>query len=776
VNAALPLRYALPCLYSLLLVACGGGAASGAASGAAAAGPATPQSFWASQPVAPDETVLAATGNTDATSTVQVALLSNASPGTPGAPAPALQWQPATVLQASATSVKFLIPASWPKGVYAYQIQSHGLASPVALLNAPDITFIQGDQGDSASPGGWIQVHGTSIAMAGQSASLDLVLGGQLVATLAPDASGNAYAQRFLVPASVAAGSYQVYVHNGAGGPAAWTQYQAFFTTAVNTFAIAPAAVWPSTVFDVTRQAGTTTDARVAAAIAAARANGGGVIYFPAGAYTLTTQLNLPDHTILRGAAQASAVLTWTAVPADPTAPGTSAKALVQGALLSSVTGARATFSIDNLSLIGAPAFSGHAVDTQYSNEPAWLRNASIRLPYISAKLAGDVPTAVYLRHRHNFAISASSLDAMNTIDAHDDVCALLVQNSTLDWRNETIFLSGASHGFIISGNVFNLRGTAATNGWTSQADPNPGFWFTSFYGTSIGGPFTRDLYYAGNSSTRDESELPPAYVGITFDGGQGIYLGGVAGVDGTTLSLAGRTLVPADGSTYEWAGAVVQVLDGTGAGQWRYLTQAGPGQGRVTIDRAWDIAPDATSTVSLLNLQGRVLMIGNDFAQEQTNQEYYFAMDVINAQNTYGVTGATTQNYAWIGRHYDGLSPGWHNQVLDNSVVRGDKVNLVAAVQTATPGYAGRVGAYQVFRNNRAAAGIPATISFVALHGRFDDIVSEKNSVTDLNLGPVAGDPLDFVGVVLRKNAATLDGNLSAGGALDTPGIVFVP
>jgi hypothetical protein len=775
------LRLALPCLSSALLLACGGGGSAGsAASVDASAAPAalasatgTPHSFWASQPVAPDETVLAATGNTDTASTVQVALLANTSPGTPNSAAPSLQWQPATVVQASATAVKFLIPASWPQGVYAYQIQSHGVSSAVSLLNAPDITFIQGDQGDSASPGGWIQVHGTAIAMAGQSASLDLVSGGQVVATLAPAPGGNAYAQRFPVPASLPAGNYAVYVHNGAGGPAAWTQYQAFITSAVTTFPVAPAAVWPSTVFNVAQQAGATTDARVAAAIAAAQANGGGVIYFPAGAYSLTTQINMPEHTVLRGASQSSSVLTWTAVP---TTTGTAPQPLVQGALLPGATGARAAFSIDNLSLVASSNFSGKAVDTEFTYEPAWLRNTTIVLPYISNYSATYVPTAVYLRHRHNFEISGNTLNAVNTIFARDDVATLLVENNTLNWRDGTIFLSGASHGFIISNNVFNLRGTALTNGWLAMSDPNPGFDFTSFYGTSIGGPYTRDMYYAGNTSTRDEAELPPSYVGITFDGGQGIYLGKVASVEGTTLRLAGKTMVPAGGGTYEWAGAVVQVLQGTGAGQWRYLAQAGPGQSSVTIDRAWDIAPDATSTISLLNLQGRVLMVNNDFAQEQTNQDYYFAMDVIKAQNTYGVTGATTQNYAWIGQHYAGLSPGWHYQVLDNSVVRGDKVNLVAAVQSATPGYTGPMGAYQVFRNNSAAAGVPTTVSFVSLHGRMDDIVGEKNQVTFMNLGPVSTDPLDFTGVVLRKNSATFNGNLSASSVQNIPGVSYLP
>ena len=61
---------------------------------------------------------------------------------------------------------------------------------------------------------------------------------------------------------------------------------------------------WPSTVFTVaSRQPGIGRNATagVLAALAAARANGGGVVFFPRGQYFIDVPLIVPDNTIIRG-------------------------------------------------------------------------------------------------------------------------------------------------------------------------------------------------------------------------------------------------------------------------------------------------------------------------------------------------------------------------------------------------------------------------------------------------------------------------------------------
>jgi hypothetical protein len=112
----------------------------------------------------------------------------------------------------------------------------------------------------------------------------------------------------------------------------------------------------------------------------------------------------------------------------------------------------------------------------------------------------------------------------------------------------------------------------------------------------------------------------------------------------------------------------------------------------------------------------------------------------------------------------------------LDNQIVRGTSVSLASIVETKAAGYAGVMGAYQVFRNNTADAAVPTTISVVAANGRFSDILIENNGITDLNLGPTLTDPLDFDSLLLRGNHANLNGNLSSYKPQKVAGIVLVP
>jgi hypothetical protein len=748
--------------------------------------PGGPRSFWASQPVGPNETVLAASGNTDSSSTVEVARLPDDSPGLPNMGNATLEWQAATVLQSSNTSIKFLIPASWPEGVYAYRIRSHGASSGAALLNAPNIWFIHCDHGESSVPGGWLQVHGTAIATPRSQARLALVNGGRVVAILTAEPGGNDYMQRYRIPVDLRPDRYEIFAHNGHGGPGAWTRFQSFVDAPVDSILIAPAAVWSSEVVDVTGQAGSTDDERFAAAIEALNAHGGGVLYVPAGTYSLTRQLALPDRTTLRGVGKTKSTLQWVASPMGGGPNGPRQIAMITGALLSKGKPDRGNFAVQDIGIVAAPDFVYRAIDV-FSSERGGVTRVSIQLPNV-----GDFdnntefhPTAIFLRNVKNFEIVDSDLDASRDIFARDGVSFLRIENNRLNWRDSNIWLSGRSHGFLVVRNIFNLRGNADRNGWAALAskqkgtNPNPGFWFTSFYGTtlvgpSMGGPYARDLYYANNRSSRDEAELPPFYTGMTFDGSEGIYLGKVASVDGTTLHLNGTTLLPPNGGKYDWVGAIAQIVDGRGAGQWRYLVHATAGASEVNIDQPWDVEPDGGSTVNLVNLQGRVLMVDNDFAQEQTNQNYFFAVDLIKANNTYGVEGSTAGDSTWLGKHYHGLSPGWHLQVLDNHVVRGSASYFKSAVIFRTDEYSGPSGAYQVFRNNRAEPKVPTSISITSRAGRFADAVVEGNVVTSIDLGPKPSDPIDVTGIVLRRNTGGVTGNL-AGRKFDDESVVRV-
>ena len=117
--------------------------------------------FWASDPVQPDETVLVQ-GCDLAGATVEMARLEDDIRPPPADPAVA-KWSPVPVLQGGDQSLKFVVPAGWKPGVFAFRLSVGGVASAPHLLNAPEPWWMQGDRGGSASPAGWLRVQGKSL-------------------------------------------------------------------------------------------------------------------------------------------------------------------------------------------------------------------------------------------------------------------------------------------------------------------------------------------------------------------------------------------------------------------------------------------------------------------------------------------------------------------------------------------------------------------------------------------------------------------------------------
>ena len=227
-------------------------------------------------------------------------------------------WTRVPVLQGDEQTLKFVVPANWRPGVYACRISAGGGASDVLLLNAPDPWWVQGDEGDAASPGGWLRVMGKSLVLAGPAvARLEPEKGDPVV--LKP-AGADGYCLRFDVPADLPSGRYTVRVHNGSGGPAAWRE--------AGKIDVRPAPVFPPAVYsvletygpDAVKQMRTTlvkynqpldrTDG-IQAALKKAKDNGGGVVFFPAGRYTVKGPLVVPPRTVLRGEGEGLVTLWW---------------------------------------------------------------------------------------------------------------------------------------------------------------------------------------------------------------------------------------------------------------------------------------------------------------------------------------------------------------------------------------------------------------------------------------------------------------------------------
>ncbi len=110
-----------------------------------------------------------------------------------GGPAPArFAWpgQGAKVeaLQATDNSLKFVVPARLPAGIFAYRITTAS-GTATGLLNRPAVWWTQGDRGPSSSPGGLLHLFGKNLVAGGAG-------GAAATTTLSQGTAGVARRQR----------------------------------------------------------------------------------------------------------------------------------------------------------------------------------------------------------------------------------------------------------------------------------------------------------------------------------------------------------------------------------------------------------------------------------------------------------------------------------------------------------------------------------------------------------------------------------------------------
>ncbi len=743
-----------------------------------------PRIFWASQPVKPDETILATTGGTDLDTTAELAVLANTAAGLPPGTAPApTDWTALTPHTATPRSVTVTVPENWTQGIYALRVTRAGTTSPAKFVNLPDPWFVQGDQGDTATPGGSFVVAGTCLAFPNKTPRAVLLRTGHpaveltnpsRVGTLAPKTGGAAstgFALRYTVPAGTPEGEYALYLHNGCGGPAGWVKFTNRIETPITTVTVRAAEVWPATTYELTAMPGANDDARFAAALAQVKTNGGGRIHIPAGTYTLTQRLVLPRRTVLVGDGPDKTIVKWSVNPPLSDAHYTALDGLVHGERLYTSLAFLQTFALEDLKLESSDTFTGKLVMRNGTAEPGWLRNTHLVVP--TPPLSGGSPTALYMQDAANTFIDGCLFQSPNhCLYAHRQVTYIRISGSVFRFRGMNVSFNGGGHNHVIYDNVFEVHGSPEENGWLRHTDsvPNPGFFFASFRSQ----PYCRDLLLANNwSENKMVNHSPRGFVGYSTDGTDGGYTGPITSVTGTTI------VVPDAIGTYSavnrapnWEGAVVQILGGRGAGQWRLVVSAPAGGNTITIDRPWDIAPDATSTIALNEFLGRTLFIDNNYAAEPLHQDYYCTLDSIKASNSYGVDQHPLADKetdpvpnasvpCWTGRHYDGTMPGWHLQVLDNTINRGATTLFQTGVIEPTVGYPGEVGTAHVYRNNRNRLGNSFTIKVATEDGSFAGILIERNTVDSILLeGRLkskvwADHPYAVSGVLLRGNTS---------------------
>jgi hypothetical protein len=686
---------------------------------------AAPTVLWVSDPVRPDETVVLLTEGASAASTVEATWLADGEVTRPGASA-ALpeQWTALASLQAARQCVKTVIPASWEPGVFALRMREAGQVSSVSIANAPDPWWLQGDEGRHSTPGGWVRIFGKCLSLDAPAARLVLRDGRGMDATLELTQT-TSWALGGRLPATLQPGEYEAFVHNGHGGDLTWRS--------AGKLTVIPPVAWKTDIFTVALEGeGADTDKAIQNALQRARDNGGGVVYLPRGAYDVKGQLVIPPHTVLRGEGMGLVSLHW---PDYETPPDSLIVAN--------------DCAIEDLSLYCRNHL--RVITNEPASERFHLSRVRIRAnAFFMALGPGEtfrgrtapqkISEGYVLRLTgRNFQVTDCDLwgsGAVLSLDPHGFTgqrgpwCGLISGNRIAYGSTGHLFENADC--LIFENNDMMGRGTCAGGNGIST------YWNN----------FSRHIYYAGNH-VHDLYGIDREMV--TLDG-DGVAYFGTAQANGTRLTLDAdpvfRDYAPSPHTDYR--GAVVYILEGTGAGQYRTVVA---NEGREwTVDRPWDAPPDGTSRLSIVPFRGRNLFIGNTFEDGGPLQLYGSAADVIVAENRGARMDAM---FAWgLTQHGWGWHPAWRCQFLDNEFLEGSGYGArvqgpaFLGVVTSAPNeqYSGPLARGNILRRNVLQAG-----SLINLTGTCQDTLVESCVVKRHPVGIRIGK--DVQGVLLRRN-----------------------
>ena len=647
---------------------------------------AAPQIIWASDPIRPGETLLLTGEGFTRGSVVEL-----------GDPSNAESWTALNVLQRSAQSLKAVVPENRALSVWAYRVRDGERVSKTEWLNEPDIWWWNGDGGEYATPGGWLRVFGKSLNFGGQSRAWLRAAEGTSIELLAHKRS--CYELAFALPAEIAPGEYALSVHNGLRGEAARQSRGALM--------IKPRAVWKSDLFNV-KDFGPKPAEALAAALKAAETNGGGVVYLPRGRYAVKDALKIPTNTVLRGESMA---LTSLYLPDLETPPAE----LITGA----------DFGVESLSIYCQN--HRNVIADAATSKRMFLRQVRIRanaffmIEDVGKEFRGRKgPTshkacgAAVLLRGTNFEVTDCDLYASNYgVRIMKAKTGLIARNQiryggrgySIENTERLIFEDN-----LVAGNNLLAIGNDITTFWSNTC---------------------RHICFAHN---RIQQMFGADREMMTLDAASGAYYGAVASADGTRLTLAAdpvfRDYAPKPHTN--WVGAAVQILDGTGAGQYRFVTEHAGREWQV--DQPWVIPPDATSHISIAPFRGQNLFIGNTFEDGGAFQLYAAAHDTIVAENK----GSRMDGFlVWgLNPHGWGYQPSWYCQFFDNEILEGNgyghrSASLGTVGYDETKAFDGCLVRGTIFRRN-----ILHNNASISIAGMTEDTLVENNIVKNSDKG----------------------------------------
>jgi hypothetical protein len=759
---------------------------------------AAPVIIWASDPVRPGETVVVRGDAFGRKAKVEVSILGQG------------EWKQAEVLQQTERTLKFVLPKEFPAGVVSYRIQVDGSFSEVRKLNAPQVWWIQGDQVESASPGGWIRLFGLNL---GLKKGAKVILRNDGISVPLRLIAVDDFNFQAEVPTGVSPGRYKVEFQNGESADVGEIELdkppvqktKEYRVTDFGAVPGQPDAIQYYTGMKAADQVDST--ASIQKALNAAGKDGGGIVYFQRGIYVLSKGLEVPAGVILRGAGRGQTALSWV----DDQLPREKEDLvkLMWGSLLfkpiPDPQNAAHPYLIRGPGHFGAEDLAIYAVnhragilsdfpDTAAGAGHVKIERVLMRLNrFINVQRTGrhyaDSEEAFLRRWKDEPKGGANSQGAIHLSGPNIEVVDCDIYSSM-----SAMIFNGASG--VIARN--RIGGTGRS--WTVMGRKTRKLIFeenlcldggicllnvhvTASHEGKLGDAsnFSRELYCARNS-------IEDCYV-LDRDGGfvsdfhspLGVYTGWAKQSEGTKATLASS--MQGEDLSSKWAGAMVSVLDGKGAGQVRWMKSLGGNE--VVVDEPWQVPLDQSSFLSISKTLYRGLFVHN-LVEDAGNAVSLWGggVEMVVAGNRSERGGSLNQITLC---HGDQFIPGMRAQFLDNVITEGinwgasyvfprgsligtytytplyfERVIQKNKGQPVTaPDYHGPLAVDQVFRRNRIesagnfyAGGMVSNILFEAgevNHSRIGVEIREMGGRWDDSI--LEGGPVD---VLIRNNKMT--------------------
>jgi hypothetical protein len=416
---------------------------------------------------------------------------------------------------------------------------------------------------------------------------------------------------------------------------------------------VAPAEAWPERQFNV-RDFGAVGDGRADDTAAVQKAlemagQGGGVVYLPRGRYQLTAAVTIPRGVRLRGERREWVSVFWPDMDAPP-------EALLRGSN---------HFGLENLTLYASNY--RHLVvgdlEPTAAGEPGHVRIDRVTIRAV--RYRGHLqPEQIDQRYRE--ALKLESGDTLRL--GGDDI---VITDSDIYGSGRALYLQQPRGAYVARNHFYNGRGgwycLSGVDGVIFEDNAITGADLAATGGgiNTLGHmAYSQNVYFARNTLSLMHGWDREA---MTSDGPGGYYYGGVQAAGAQALTLTGPPVEQA-GPPQRWRGAGVFVLGGRGMGQFAQVRDV---QGAtVQLDRPWQVAPDATSVLTITPIQQNYLFIDNSFTDAGVAVQLYgTSVNHVVAGNRSTRTAGFLNQGMWY-HHYQ---PSWYCQFLVNDILEGN-------------------------------------------------------------------------------------------------------